>query len=545
MRKQLLVAFSLANLCLFNVWREVLSPEVSAYLYYWKQSPTLPAFAALALNVSLLTALFLTAYRCALRFGGKTTRAAARIVFLLIFLRALNAVRLQFEGLGTRELRLYFGRVGFFAIELALFALLALLLVRYGLSRVTRGAALAALILSPFGLVGFAQATWLNVQYGRPVWQERTPAPGLEASTPERPRVLWLIFDEMGESQTFDERPAGLELPELDRLRGASLFASNAFPPAGHTSQSIPALLTGRLVSAVRPSGPGELSVTFDGAETPAGWSTLPDVFTGARARGFNTALVGWYHPYCRVIGDRLTSCRWEPAGQRIDPLKLSLTNNLLRQEAGLLGLLPSTGRLVEAARSSLQRGGLASIKAGHLADYRELLAAAEVVTSDESFGLTLIHLPVPHPPAIFDRSRGTFDIDGDGSYLDNLALADRTLGLLRRRMEEAGLWEKTTVVLSSDHWWRTDYWDTRPFWTPGDEASRGVRVDHRIPFLVKLAGDKTATTYDAPFNTVLTHDLILDVLSGKIKTHADLTAWLDAHRTIGESPFRSYEDEE
>jgi hypothetical protein len=544
-RKQLLIAFSLANLCLFNAWREVLSPEVFAHLYFWKQSPALPALAALALNVSLLMVLFFTGYRLAMRFGGVTTRAAARVVFLLLFLRALNGVRLQFEGLGTRELRLLFGRVGFFAIELSLFALLVFAVARYGLGRVARGAALAALILSPFGLVGLAQATWLTVKYGRPVWSERPPAPRIESGASGRPRVLWLIFDEMGERPTFEGRPAGLSLPELDRLRGESLFASNAFPPAGHTSQSIPALLTGRLVSAVRPSGPGELSVTLAGTNAPVGWDTLPDVFSSARAGGSDTALVGWYHPYCRVIGDRLTFCRWEAASQRIDSSKLSLINNLLRQELGLLKLFPSAGRLADAGHSGLERRGLEAFKAGHLADYRELLSTAEGVASDKSFGLTLIHLPVPHPPGVFNRSRGAFDTSGNGSYLDNLALADRTLGLLRSKMEGAGLWEKTTVVLSSDHWWRTDYWNNRPFWSPGDEALWGGRVDRRVPFLVKLAGEKTATTYEAPFNTVLTHDLILDVLSRKVATHTDLAAWLDAHRTIGESPYQSYEDEE
>lgn len=545
MRRHLFVAFSLANFCFFDAWREVLSPEISAYQYYWKQSPALPAFAALALNVALLTAIFFISYRLALRFGNATLLTAARGVFLFLFLRALNGVRIQFESLGTRELRLLFGRVGFIAIELALLALFVFAVARYGLNRVARSAALAALVLSPFGLVALAQGTWLTVKYGRPVWSERTPAARVEAAGAGRPRVVWLIFDELGEWPTFEGRPEGLRLPEFDRLRDESLFASNAFPPAGHTSQSIPALLTGRLVSAVRPAGPSELSVTLAGTDTPADWSTLPNVFNDARAAGFDSALVGWYHPYCRVIGDRLTFCRWEPASQRIDAKKLSLTFNLLRQELGLLKLIPSSGNYVDAGRAGLEQRSLEFLKEGHLADYRELSSAAEAAVADGRYGLTLIHLPVPHPPAIYDRARGEFDTRGAGSYLDNLVLADRTLGTLRRRMEEAGLWENTTVVLSSDHWWRTDYWGGRPFWSAGDEALRGGRSDHRIPFLVKLAGGQGANVYEAPFNTVLTHDLLLDLLGGKVRTQADLTAWLDSHRTIGESPYQSYEDEE
>lgn len=545
MRRQLLVAFSLANLSFFGAWREVLSPQGFSYLYYWKQNPAAPALLALAANVLLLASIFFITYRFALRFGGTTLQTIARAVFLIIFLRALNGVRIQFESLGTRELRLLFGRVGFFAIELLVVALFIFVVARYGIGRVARIAASVALVLSPFGLVGFAQGTWLTVQYGRPIWQERTPAPPFEALMQGRPRVVWLIFDEMDERAAFAERPAGLSLPEFDRLRAQSLFASNAFPPAGHTSQSIPALLTGQLIAAVRPSGPDELMLTFPTLQRPVGWSTQPDIFSDARAARFNTALVGWYHPYCRVIGDRLTFCHWEAASQRTDPARLSLSKNLLRQEVGLLDLLPSTGRLADRLRVGLSRTSLEAYRSGHLEDYRSLLAHAERVAADREFGLAFIHIPVPHPPNIYDRARNDFAVTGSGTYLDNLALADRTLGELRRAMESAGVWDETTVVLSSDHWWRTDYWGSRLFWSSGDEAARGEKVEHRVPFIVKLAGQRSAIAYDEPFNTVLTRDLILDVLGGKLTRPEQSAAWLDAHRTIGESPYQSYEDEE
>ena len=42
-----------------------------------------------------------------------------------------------------------------------------------------------------------------------------------------------------------------------------------AFPPAGHTSQSIPALLTGQLIAAVRPVGPDELMLTLPTQSAP------------------------------------------------------------------------------------------------------------------------------------------------------------------------------------------------------------------------------------------------------------------------------------
>jgi len=541
MRKTLLLAFSLANLCLSSVWREVLSPQSLSYLYYWKQSPGYAALAALVINVLLLTVIFFSSRVLVHRYGSRRMQLIARGVFLFILLRALNNLRIQFDYFGTHHLRLFLGRGGYFVAGLLLAGIFIFLLARYGLNQVARSAAAVVLVLSPFGFIGLAEATWLAAKYGRPTREERPPAAAFQTNADDHPRLVWLIFDEMDERLTFAERPASLQLKELDRLRTEATTATNAFPPAGHTSQSIPALITGKLISAVKPLSPKELQVTIPAQNLTTGWSTQPNIFSDARALGLNTALVGWFHPYCRVIGDSLTKCNWEAASQLLDISKLSLSKSLLRQEITLLELFPlPSGWRPKQFEKSLQTN-----RAGHLADYNELLAEAESVAADTQFGLTFIHLPVPHPPDIYNREEGRFDNTGDDRYLDSLALADRTLGELRKTMEAARVWYSTTIVLSSDHWWRADLWQDKAFWSAENASVATPLIDHRVPFLIKLAGQREASTYSAPFNTVLTHDLILDVLKGKISTSSQVHSWLDAHRTIGESPYQTYEDTE
>ena len=541
MRRHWILALSLSNLCFFNAWREVLSPQGLSYLYYWKQYPGYAALIALLINVLLLASIFLAGFYLVGRLGGSNGLKFGQAIFLLVFLRALNSIRAQFDSLSTSHLRFLFGRAGYIAAVFLLLCLIGFAIRRYGLNRVARSAALIVLILSPFGVLGLAQATWLAVQYGQSVSRERPAATALNPGVSARPRVLWLIFDEMELDLAFSARPASLSLPEFDRLHAEALFATNAFPPAGHTSQSIPALLTGQLISAVKPIGPGELLLTIPGRKETVSWSTQPDIFSDARAVGFNTALVGWYNPYCRVIGDRLTSCRWEAASQRSDPEKLRVTTNLLRQESDLLKLLPFTSGI----RARLLPAGAKDYRTEHIADYLALKRQAEDAVTDRGFGLLFIHLPVPHPPYIYDRAKGDLNAAQQSSYLDNLALADRALGDLRQKMEQAGSWEGTSIIVSSDHWWRSDYWRKHIFWTPSDQPVQGERVEHRIPFMIKLAGQRTTLTYDAPFNTVLTRDLILEVLNGRISDPGQVAGWLDSHRTIGESPYQSYEDAE
>lgn len=539
MRRHCLIAFSLANFCFFVAWREVLSPQGVSYLYYWKEYPGYAALMALVCNVLLLAAIFVAGFYLLRRFGGATGERVGQAIFLVVFLRAVNNIRTQFESLSTLHIRLLIGRGGYIVAVFLVLALITFAIWRYGLRRVARGVALILLIWSPFGLLGFAQATWWAVKYGRATSRERATAPAFKLDNSGRPRVVWLIFDEMDQRLAFSARPENLGLPEFDRLRSESLFATNAFPPAGHTSQSIPALLTGQLISAVKPIGPGNLLLTIPASGKTVGWSAQSDIFSEARASGINAALVGWFHPYCRVIGDRLTTCHWEPGSQTLDLTKLSLIKNFRRQDGDLLRLLPFSTPL----KARLFPPETRNFPAEQLADYFALMQAAAGVVVNKNIGLVFIHLPVPHRPYIYDRSRMSFSTP-ELSYLDNLALADRALGELRREMEQAGVWESSTVVVSSDHWWRSDYWRGRIFWTEFDQALE-VTLDRRVPFMIKLPAQKTTSNYDAPFNTVLTHDLIMDVLSGKVSNASQAAGWLDSHRTIGESPYQGYEDAE
>lgn len=66
--------------------------------------------------------------------------------------------------------------------------------------------------------------------------------------------------------------------------------------------------------------------------------------------------------------------------------------------------------------------------------------------------------------------------------------------------MEQAGTWNDASVLISADHSWRIGY---------GQRA----RVDARVPFIVKLANRQEGVVYTTGLNTVVTHDLLLDLL--------------------------------
>jgi len=104
--------------------------------------------------------------------------------------------------------------------------------------------------------------------------------------------------------------------------------------------------------------------------------------------------------------------------------------------------------------------------------------------------------------------------------------------------LESAGLWDKTILLVSSDHWWRINVWRNEGSWTAEEAAVSGNQIDNRIPFLLKLKNQHEGMTYDQSFNTIVTHDLILALLSGKLATPREVAAWIDQHRTIQKTPY-------
>ncbi len=113
--------------------------------------------------------------------------------------------------------------------------------------------------------------------------------------------MVWIIFDELSQTIAFGNRPPGLSLPNLDRLKQESFYATAAEPPAATTLASLPSLIVGQKVLEAASEGPRDLLLKLESKPGAVPWSSLPNVFDSARDLGFNTALVGWYHPYGRV----------------------------------------------------------------------------------------------------------------------------------------------------------------------------------------------------------------------------------------------------
>ena len=502
----LTAALSLANLMFLRLWMKLL-PYQSGSGYTLAYSP-FNSYLAVMLNIVLCGGAFFLL----LRLGRRCRKAFPWLVLALCALVGVCAC----YGVGLSlfsisRLVLLIGSPKVFALEIAsaLAAAAGILLATRHLKKVARLCLRIPLLLAPFLLVTFSQAVAALVRM-EPASQfrpHRVDPPGA-LRNPLKTSVVWMIFDETDYRVCFEKRPASLKLPAFDRIREGGLWATRAYSPSDATQVSLPALLTGIPLASTDPVGARRLDLIPAAGTGRLDFATQQNIFDRVKARQGSTALFGWYHPYARVMHgvDLSRDYPWYNFFTSDSLLKV-----LLFQWVEVLDFR------FNPFKNSVQGDNHIAISQGMQSD---LLAAVR----EQSPSLMFLHYPLPHLPSIYERKSGAFGTNRSISegYLDNMALADRYLGELRAEMERKGTWDSALIVISSDHHWRTNTYD------------RQIDYEH-VPFLVKLPHQQKGLTYDGRFNTVLTQDLILAVLDGKIESPKDASGWLD--RNSGKVP--------
>jgi len=504
--RDLVIALSLVNLAFLRVWSEILTyARVDTYLM--KTPPPPPVYYAAIADV-VAGGLILWGLVAVCRRYTPSLYRWVQIAFLASLALPLNAIReilsVHFPYLRSPILDLV-GSRGVLLIA-GILAVAAVWLIAVYHRSASRVASVVAFFF-PFVPLTFGQAIWKATHYDASAYQAKL-AP-LIPNARALPRILWVICDEWDYSLTFEDRDPTLSLPEVDRLRQETLFASNAYPPGPATPISIPGYVTGKLVKDVAYGGPRTLILRFRNTQPMVPLDPNSTVFHKVRAMGLNAAVVGWFHPYCRLFQDDLVSCDWWELAMQHNSMGRTFTDAFWGEPRSLFEttLLSPFGQSL-----SLKH---------HAATHDVILSEAKQIADNPQYEFTYVHLPTPHAPFPYNRRTGRFDLANTvvKGYIDSLALLDRTLGELRQSMESAHLWDDTTVLITTDHSYR-------------QAGELHGKFDPRIPFLLKLAGQHQGLAYDRPFNAILDQELLLAVLNNQVTDAAGAARWLDEHRT-------------
>ena len=540
--KNLITVLSLANLCFLTVWSKVLYPPFNGY--HLESPPTGINALAVVFDVLILAAVIRAGLFLVRRKNEKYLTIAARIIFLFLAITALNSLIKEFIGtISLSAITSLFGKSPAIALLAAIISLTFFSLMKW-LRQMTKIAQMFILIAFPFVLLTFFQSAKMIVKDGFAFSGEKESAQSETVGTDEPPktRVVWIIFDEFDYRAAFASRPQNLKLPELDRLAAQSFFAADAFSPTGATVSSIPSLLTGKIVADAQQKSYDELSVRFADTSEIVDWKTQPTIFSDLKNMNKKTALVGWYHPYCRLFADELTKCTSRSNIPDVPPDKHS--TNLAESMRVYFWQFGLTVPLVREFLTKYKDFVPDLIyDRNHIEVTNFLTRKAVETTANPEFSFAFIHLPSTHMPYYFDRFTKNFNIRQKTNYFDSLALVDDTIGNMRRAMEENNVWDNSVLIISADHWWRTINWENEGFWSKEEAAIASADKDFRIPFIVKPINNgenhgENHMIYNHGFNSVLTRDLVSAISRGEVSTSREIALWLDRHRSIGRSGY-------
>jgi hypothetical protein len=325
----------------------------------------------------------------------------------------------------------------------------------------------------------------------------------IPAQSAAKPRLVWIIFDELAYKPVFEARDNSLDLPNFDRLRLQSTIYSNITPIGYHTNLVVPSLLLGRIVTGSTFNAKNQLVVRTADDPHWEPFDSAASLFGLARQRDLSTSIVGWYLAYCPIFAGTASECYWsnDDTEDGAPPsINASFADDVwfpLRIAAEQL-VAPRVAVADVAHWESLS----------HVATVKDMSQHALAALANSQADIIYLHLPVPHPPAFWDRHSHNYGVGG--SYLDSLDYSDRFLGQILDVLEAEPRWPETTLIIQGDHSWRTRIWRTTPGWSDEDERiSHGGEWDPRPLLLIHAAGQTNPEIVASPTSLMFVHDFV------------------------------------
>ncbi|RMG02745.1 MAG: hypothetical protein D6741_03235 [Planctomycetota bacterium] len=317
--------------------------------------------------------------------------------------------------------------------------------------------------------------------------QRKKPNEGTPPELETAPPVFVFVFDEWSYERTFADGDFLPELTHLHALASRCDVYHQALSPGNETLISLPRLLYAQTDGELVPSH-GKL--VWHKGEKNRSPTELPLFCDELCARGYTVKVAGFYHPYPLLLKGRpieAVAFPNDPKAPGLVPRSLEylVYNGRFRTD-------PLSRELYRRIYARYFSSRWAALQA---AIRREAFAALDAPAKQ----ITFVHWPLPHGPFIFDPDgtyRGPYDPIRDtmygtpDDYHRHLLFLDHTIGEIVDRLHRSGAFDRSLLVMTSDHSWRRDPDPQR------DEASRNHR---HVPLLIKHPGQTERHDIDAP----------------------------------------------
>lgn len=360
-------------------------------------------------------------------------------------------------------------------------------------------------------LAGFALfALIMTWQLGRAVFWHPGPqaySTPIAAAPANRPRLVWIVFDELAYKPVFEDRDPTLHLPNFDRLRRESTLYTGMTPIAYRTTRVIPSLMLGKSVTDVAYTQDNRYLVQFAHGSHWVRFNPQASLLGMARQKGLTSSIVGWYIAYCPIFQGIANQCYWgNDDAQDRGPTMVSASfaqDFWFPLRIMVEKLFAPRRAWADDARFNAE---------GHIASVQDVSRHALAAVADSQADILYLHLPAPHPPEFWNRYTHRFSVGG--SYLDSLDYSDRLLGKILDRLQAQPRWSATTLIVQGDHSWRTHMWRPLPGWSAEDERiSHGGQWDPRPVLMIHQPGQQSGATVSQPTSVMYVHNFVANYI--------------------------------
>lgn len=378
--------------------------------------------------------------------------------------------------------------------------------------------------LMPILLVQLLVAhTWSNSEESA----GNVPRPQFAATPAARPDsvpIFIFVFDEWSIKRTAVDGVFRPEYPNSRALGAQALTFSQAWSYSSRSYHSLPALLF-QMDQRIQ-IGPGMTLWDEGGKQVPT--SSMPSLLGRAKAKGYHTALQGFYLPYKRILGDQVEHERSSPVFPRgdtfFDSMKLSAVRNLQW--------------IVEPFFLDARRHYEAGVQSRwwYTINHRILDETMQLIDAVPQNTIAFFHWPLPHGPFVLNEDgtyNGQYPSGGilDGlhgphaqleDYQRHLKYHDSVIGQLVDQFKKSGKFDNALIIMTGDHSWRPDPMESEPNWKI-DPSRR------QVPLIIKLPHQQSGQLLSKTvYNNLSLESIVEAAINGAPLSEADADALID-----------------
>ncbi|MBT7296288.1 sulfatase-like hydrolase/transferase [Candidatus Woesearchaeota archaeon] len=381
------------------------------------------------------------------------------------------------------------------------------------------------LIISPISLIVLSNIIFL------PIDETSKKIKSIpESSDSLKTPVFIVLFDMLPEYRLKQEIQKD-SLPNFTKFIKNSIYLDKAYSTGTHTVTSINGMFYSALIEEIDRSVNSELKFKKVDSKNWSSSKTSKNIFSDMTSYGYNTNIIGAAHiPFSKWYGKYVNSGYFYIIAPPIN----NFSSFILYPYMVIYNFLfPKFIKERIKPRKVSRMNGL-------------MQALPPIIKDSNDF--TYIHFPIPHHEFVFERKgrRTKKYININEGFIGQLYYSDTILGLFVDELKKKNIYEKSLIIITSDHGWVTDPQfykpeEDKPYWlVEWDDQSQKAHV----PFIIKMPHQKESFKIKNKYSHIDVRNLLKNIIKDN-KGLKDVIPYIENYDSNNEIRFTKHISED